>query len=80
MPIFWHYPFFLNLFLQGMAVFATPSWPSLISGLPHFPVRYLGERCASTIAKTKYLLFNINLPIKIRRNKTIGADITYWKS
>ena len=54
---------FLNLFLQGMAVFATPSWPSPISGLPHFPVRYLGERCASTTAKTKYLLYEINLPI-----------------
>ena len=56
MPIFWHSPFFLNLFLQGMAVFATPSWPSPISGLPHFPVRYPGGRCTSSTTKTKYLL------------------------
>ena len=55
--------FLINFCVQGMAVFATPSWQSPISGLPPFPVRYLGERCASTTAKTKYLLYEINLPI-----------------
>ena len=63
MPTFFAFSLFLNMFLQGMAVFATRSWPSPSSGLPHFPVRYLGERCASTTAKTKYLLYEINLPI-----------------
>ena len=52
--------FLINFCVQGMAVFATPSWPSRTSGLHPYLVLYLEERWKVSSEKLVVVILRTN--------------------